>query len=237
MKGSGGACVFAALAMALLLVGATVQAQSFGNRLMGVAERAVKGEVERKVDREVRRVTRCALGDEVCIEEAEARGEQVEVVRVGTPVPVAATPAPAPVQRQASVAATPRPAKVHADAGALARELEHSGRVTLGGLQFDSARATLRPGSAAALDQVALLLRQQPQLRLFIIGHTDSSGSDAANQALSQQRAESVRNALVGRGVAPSRLVPTGVGSSVPVADNATEWGRSRNRRVELVKE
>ena len=109
--------------------------------------------------------------------------------------------------------------------------------MTLGGLQFDSARATLRPGSAAALDQVALLLRQQPQLRLFIIGHTDSSGSDAANQALSQQRAESVRNALVGRGVAPSRLVPTGVGSSVPVADNATEWGRSRNRRVELVKE
>lgn len=123
------------------------------------------------------------------------------------------------------------------DAGAMASGLAQDGSIVLGGLHFDTGRATLRPESAATLDQVALLLRQQPQLRLLVVGHTDDTGSRAANQALSQQRAESVRDAIVGRGIAPSRLTPAGAGSSTPVADNASESGRALNRRVELVRQ
>lgn len=123
------------------------------------------------------------------------------------------------------------------DAAAMASGLERDGSVTLGGLHFDTARATLRPESGAALDQAALLMRQQPQLRLLIVGHTDNTGSSSTNQALSQQRAQSVRDALVGRGIAASRLTAAGAGSSAPVADNATDSGRALNRRVELVRQ
>lgn len=126
---------------------------------------------------------------------------------------------------------------VAVDADALAAGLEKDGRVRLDGIFFDTGKAQLKPTSNPALDQAAQLLRQQASLKLLIAGHTDNTGSDAANRTLSQQRAEAVRNALLARGVAADRLTAQGFGSGVPVADNASEAGRAQNRRVELVKQ
>lgn len=126
---------------------------------------------------------------------------------------------------------------VAVDADALAAGLEKDGRVRLDGIFFDSGKALLKPESNPALDQAVQLLRQQASLKLLIAGHTDDTGSHAANLKLSQQRAEAVRNALLARGVAAGRLTAQGFGSGVPVADNASEAGRAQNRRVELVKQ
>lgn len=126
---------------------------------------------------------------------------------------------------------------VAVDADALAAGLEKDGRVRLDGIFFDSGKALLKPESNPALDQAVQLLRQQASLKLLIAGHTDDTGSHAANQKLSQQRAEAVRNALLARGIAADRLTAQGFGSGVPLADNASDAGRAQNRRVELVKQ
>lgn len=126
---------------------------------------------------------------------------------------------------------------VSVDADALAEGLARDGKVTLDGIHFDTALATLRAESAAALDQAATLLRQQPALRLSVVGHTDNTGDAGANQQLSAARAEAVRQALVERGIAADRLSAQGVGSMAPVASNDTPDGRARNRRVELVQQ
>jgi len=98
-------------------------------------------------------------------------------------------------------------------------------------------RATLRPESETVLAQVASLLNDEPDWKMKIEGHTDSTGTKPANQALSQQRAAAVVAWLVKDGIAASRLTAVGMGDTKPVADNSTEDGRARNRRVELVKQ
>ena len=80
------------------------------------------------------------------------------------------------------------------------------------------------------------LLRQNPQLRLAVQGHTDNAGTPAHNQQLSEARARTVVAALTNAGTSASRLQATGLGQTKPLADNATEAGRAKNRRVELVK-
>lgn len=126
---------------------------------------------------------------------------------------------------------------VSVNADALSAGLERDGKVTLEGIYFDTGRDTLRTESDPALAQVGLLLRDQPDLRLMVVGHTDSIGNADANIRLSQRRAERVRDALVARyGVSPARLTAQGVGSATPVAGNDTEHGRQQNRRVELVR-
>lgn len=362
-KAAHAACLF-------LLAAGPVQAQSFADRLGNIAERAIQSEIERKVDREVRKVTRCVLGDERCVRDAERRGEQVEIVQVGQPQAVGTTgnsalsnvdpggdhplvqPYLGSTNRKRDFSAFDEETRiigtqgarrdavterlegrvtrlqyrypkgrsalevmrnyrntlvaqgyrvefemgpgshsrgkpmndlfgawrymtgrmpynggtafitiavgegniratnirvvetagmdtnmVASDAGAMAASIERDGRVTLDGIHFDTARATLRAESSHTLDQIALLLREQAQLRLLIVGHTDSTGSATANQTLSQQRAESVRNALAARGISSQRLTPVGAGSGSPIADNSTESGRAMNRRVELVRQ
>jgi OOP family OmpA-OmpF porin len=113
--------------------------------------------------------------------------------------------------------------------------LQRDGHVALY-VQFDTGKATIRPESEKILAEVASMLAAQPQLRLAVEGHTDNVGSASANKPLSQQRAQAVVNALAGKGVAGARLTAAGFGSDKPVADNATEAGRAKNRRVELVK-
>ncbi|MFA5685146.1 MAG: OmpA family protein [Lysobacteraceae bacterium] len=103
-------------------------------------------------------------------------------------------------------------------------------------VHFDTARATIRPESSAVLDQAAAMLREASSASVEVAGHTDNVGDAAANQSLSEQRAASVRQALVERGIDAARLSAKGYGASQPVADNRSEEGRAKNRRVELVK-
>ncbi len=341
-------------------------AQSFGDQMRKVAERAARQEVSRKVDQTSRQVTRCVLGDDRCAAEARQRGEAVEVVddqgrAVADQDPGGDHPLITPyagsvleerrfeayaeylrvVGREGgrsvtqrlegrltrlryenpggrstfeiirnyrdalekrglradyecsrreqcgntakpswqslnginlgvagdvryltgvlrdgggdayvAIAVNPNVTYVHVleaarmdrdmvsvDAAAMAAGLDKDGRITLQGIYFDTGAATLTPASNPALDQVAQLMREQPDLRLLVAGHTDATGGAENNQRLSQARAEAVRNALLSRGVPAVRLAAQGMGSSVPVADEGTEQGRALNRRVELVRQ
>ncbi|HEV6968761.1 OmpA family protein [Roseateles sp.] len=99
-------------------------------------------------------------------------------------------------------------------------------------VSFDSGRADIKPQMRPVLDEIGRNL--DPNVRVTIVGHTDSTGSDAINDPLSRERAESVRDYLSSRGLAPSRVTVAGRGSHEPVASNDTEAGRAANRRVEI---
>jgi outer membrane protein OmpA-like peptidoglycan-associated protein len=97
---------------------------------------------------------------------------------------------------------------------------------------YDVNSSTLKPGAYAEINRVANVLVQYPQTNIQIAGHTDSTGSETYNQALSERRAMGVQNALLGQGVDAVRMQNIGFGESQPVADNTTEAGRQLNRRV-----
>ncbi len=103
-------------------------------------------------------------------------------------------------------------------------------------INFDTGKATIRPESRPIVEQVATLLKQNAGLRLSIEGHTDDVGAPAANKLLSEQRAKAVLDAVVARGIPAARLAAVGWGQERPVADNRSEEGRAKNRRVEIVK-
>ncbi len=102
------------------------------------------------------------------------------------------------------------------------------------GVTFDVGSATLKPEFRATLDKVAQSLIQYPNSLVDVYGHTDSTGSDAFNQTLSENRARTVMNYLISRGVPAARLRSQGFGETMPVASNDTADGRQRNRRVEI---
>lgn len=124
-----------------------------------------------------------------------------------------------------------------ATAEGLAAEIGKSGRVAVYGISFDTGKATLRPDSDAVLGEIAKLMKANAAWKLSVEGHTDNVGAKAANQTLSEQRAAAVVAWLVAHGVDKARLTSKGFGDTRPVADNATDDGRARNRRVELVKQ
>jgi outer membrane protein OmpA-like peptidoglycan-associated protein len=130
-------------------------------------------------------------------------------------------PEPAPEPREAPPAEEPAPAP-------------QAQRIVLRGVQFEFDKSDIRPDAGVILDEAASQLSQVPGARVSVEGHTDSSGSDAYNQSLSERRAASVKDYLVGKGVEGGRLTTAGYGESQPVADNATDEGRALNRRVEL---
>jgi OmpA-OmpF porin, OOP family len=101
-------------------------------------------------------------------------------------------------------------------------------------LLFDTGQATLQPASQEQLGNIAAILKAYPQVKVKIGGYTDNTGDPAANQQLSQQRADSVVAQLVTLGVDPSRMSAQGYGQDNPVADNSTEEGRQKNRRIAL---
>lgn len=101
-------------------------------------------------------------------------------------------------------------------------------------VSFDTGRADIKPNMRPILDQFASGLSGQPNTEVRIIGHADSTGSEAMNDQLSLQRAQATRSYLASRGVDPSRIMVAGRGEREPVADNSTEAGRARNRRVEI---
>lgn len=99
---------------------------------------------------------------------------------------------------------------------------------------FETGKADLKAGAAQRLQPLAQYLQANPSVKVRIDGHTDSQGSDAYNQQLSQARAQAVRTALAGMGVAPERITALGHGEAQPVADNKIAAGRQQNRRVEV---
>jgi OOP family OmpA-OmpF porin len=126
---------------------------------------------------------------------------------------------------------------VVAEASAMERDLASAGRVAVYGILFDFDKDTMRPDSKPQLDEIGKLLADSPELKVLIVGHTDSDGSHEYNLDLSQRRAASVAAALArDYGVDRMRLTPIGVGMAAPVATNRTEAGQMLNRRVELVE-
>jgi K(+)-stimulated pyrophosphate-energized sodium pump len=101
-------------------------------------------------------------------------------------------------------------------------------------LLFDTGAATLQPASQEQLSNIAAILKAYPKAKVVIGGYTDNTGDAAANVKLSQQRADNVMAELAKLGVDPSRMSAKGYGEEHPVADNATEEGRQKNRRISL---
>jgi outer membrane protein OmpA-like peptidoglycan-associated protein len=118
----------------------------------------------------------------------------------------------------------------------MAKAITLNGRVALYGIYFETDQAAIKPDSRPALQEIAKLLKQEPNLALHVVGHTDNAGTFDHNLDLSQRRAEAVKAALSKEyGIAADRLTPNGVAYLAPVASNTTEEGRAKNRRVELV--
>ncbi|MDO7841850.1 OmpA family protein [Sphingomonas immobilis] len=103
-------------------------------------------------------------------------------------------------------------------------------------LSFDTDKTDMKPESAPVLSEIVKLMKANPALKLTVEGHTDNAGTPAHNQALSEGRAFAVATALKAQGIATDRLQSMGFGQSKPIADNLSEDGRAKNRRVELVK-
>lgn len=139
-------------------------------------------------------------------------------------------------QQAAAEIARARAAKLQQELAALQAEQTERGMVlTLGDVLFDTGRAELKSGAFSTVDRLATFLRENPERRVAIEGHTDSVGSDSFNMSLSQRRADAVRAALVSRGIDGTRITAKGMGEAAPVANNATAEGRQRNRRVEVI--
>jgi outer membrane protein OmpA-like peptidoglycan-associated protein len=115
------------------------------------------------------------------------------------------------------------------------RETERGIVAEIAGVQFAIGAATLNADAQVALARFAGIVGIYPAMRFRVEGHTDNTGSDETNRALSLARANSVRDYLVGQGVESDRISVVGLGPDRPVADNATREGRARNRRVEIV--
>jgi len=125
---------------------------------------------------------------------------------------------------------------VTANAEAMGQDIEELGRTVLDGLFFDHDKASLKPESRPALDEITKFLKSTDKA-FYVVGHTDSTGSFAYNRKLSADRASAVRDALIETGgVAADRLEAHGVGPLVPVFSNRGEAGKAKNRRVELVE-
>ena len=128
--------------------------------------------------------------------------------------------------------------EITANAAALSSGLASNGHAVVTGILFDTGKAEVKPESAPALTEIVKLLKQDPKLKIYVVGHTDNVGALAANMELSRQRAAAVVRELTTKyGVAAASLQAFGNGPYAPVTSNDSEDGRALNRRVELVKQ
>jgi OOP family OmpA-OmpF porin len=127
---------------------------------------------------------------------------------------------------------------VVADAASFSNDIKSTGHTAVYGIYFDTGKSVIKPGSDAAMGEIARLMKSDPGLKVNVVGHTDNVGGMDSNMKLSQSRADAVVKALTGKyGIAAARMKAYGVSSLAPVASNDTEDGRAKNRRVELVKQ
>jgi outer membrane protein OmpA-like peptidoglycan-associated protein len=139
-------------------------------------------------------------------------------------------------QQQAAQAALAQAAALRQQMDELQAQNTDRGMVmTLGDVLFSTGKADLKPGAIDRLAKLAAFLIQYPNRSVTIEGHTDSTGSDAINQALSQSRAESVKAYLISQSIDAGRISAVGKGKESPIADNTTAAGRQQNRRVEII--
>jgi OmpA-OmpF porin, OOP family len=103
-------------------------------------------------------------------------------------------------------------------------------------INFDTGKSIIRNESKTIIEQIVQMMKSNPDLKVGVEGHTDNVGTPASNKTLSEARAKSVVSAIVSQGITAERLSPAGYGQDKPIADNNTEEGRAKNRRVELVK-
>lgn len=105
------------------------------------------------------------------------------------------------------------------------------------GITFDVGKATIKPESMGEINRIVQLMNENPDLKFSVEGHTDSTGNATSNQTLSEQRSQAIVAKLVEMGIAQDRLTAVGKGQNNPIADNSTDEGRAKNRRVEFVKQ
>ena len=125
---------------------------------------------------------------------------------------------------------------IDAKVAAIERSIAETGKFVTNNILFETGKATLKAESMDEIKRIADYMKKNPNVRFEVQGHTDNQGSDAVNDPLSQQRAEAVVKALEGLGVDGFNLRAVGKGSHEPVADNSTDAGRAKNRRVEFIK-
>jgi OOP family OmpA-OmpF porin len=125
--------------------------------------------------------------------------------------------------------------KQEIEASEMFKEISKSGHIALY-VNFETGKADIKPESQKVIEQLAQMLKENAGLKVSIEGHTDNAGNAAANQTLSENRAKAVMNAVIAKGIDKSRLVAKGSGQTKPIADNGTEDGKAKNRRVEIVK-
>ena len=110
------------------------------------------------------------------------------------------------------------------------------GKIITYAITFDIGKANIKPESMTEINRISQLMKDNGDLKFEVQGHTDNTGTVAGNQKLSEQRAQAIVNKLVEMGIAANRLSAKGMGQSAPLADNSTDEGRAKNRRVEFVK-
>lgn len=124
---------------------------------------------------------------------------------------------------------------IRADSNAIAAALDKEGFIPLD-IHFATGKAEILEESRLIIDEIVSALKKRPNLRIGIEGHTDDTGDPVANKTLSAARAKAVADAIAAQGISPGRLDSKGFGQERPIADNRTEDGRAKNRRVEIVK-
>ncbi|MBF0225303.1 MAG: OmpA family protein [Desulfobacterales bacterium] len=116
-----------------------------------------------------------------------------------------------------------------------AKQTDRGMVLTIGDVLFESGKTDLKAGAMLSIDKLSEFLHKNPTRNVLIEGHTDSKGSDSLNLSLSERRADSVKNALIARGIDRDRITIKGYGKTYPITDNTTSTGRQQNRRVEIV--
>ncbi len=111
-----------------------------------------------------------------------------------------------------------------------------AGKIISYGITFDVGKSTIKPESMGELNRIVELMKENPELKFSVEGHTDNTGNTATNQTLSDARSQAVVDKLVEMGISKDRLKSAGKGQTAPIADNSTDEGRAKNRRVEFVK-